>query len=77
MWASDTPPAWGVHVDGARALIKLRGISDSRSSLSRGLFRFVRKSVVRLYYILYPNVLASNQFRFLEDIEPYAALSAC
>jgi hypothetical protein len=40
-------PTWGAHVDGAAAILRLRGVRDMNSPLGRGLFSFVRKSVVR------------------------------
>ncbi|KAM5357465.1 hypothetical protein ACJZ2D_016231 [Fusarium nematophilum] len=40
------PSAWGAHVDGAAALVRFRGGSKVHSSISRGMFCFVRKSVV-------------------------------
>lgn len=43
----DTMPAWGAHVDGAAALVKFRSTSEVHSFLSRTMFWFVRKSVVR------------------------------
>lgn len=46
MWSSRTPPAWDSHVDGAAALVKMRGETNFHVSLSCDLFRFVRRSVV-------------------------------
>lgn len=45
--------AWGSHVDGAAALIKARGTSSSQSRLFHDMFSFVRKSVVRIFDIVY------------------------
>jgi hypothetical protein len=46
MFDSNTLPAWGSHVDGAAALVKIRGHMELTSPLSRSLFSFVRKNVV-------------------------------
>jgi hypothetical protein len=48
MCDSTTLPGWGMHVDGAAALIQVRGHGMLNSPLSRSLFFFVRKSVVSM-----------------------------
>lgn len=45
---SSSQSAWGAHIDGAVALVKLRGIRGMQSSLSRTMFWFLRKGVVSL-----------------------------
>lgn len=40
------PSAWATHVGGAAALVQYRGSNQLRSRLARGLFGFVRRSIV-------------------------------
>ncbi|CCF31906.1 C6 zinc finger protein [Colletotrichum higginsianum] len=42
----NTPSAWGAHVDGAAALVKFRNAKGVHTSLSRSMFRFIRRNVV-------------------------------
>ncbi|KAH7127954.1 C6 zinc finger protein [Dactylonectria estremocensis] len=46
VWDSNEPPAWGAHVDGAAAVMKLRTKNKLHTSVSRSLFFFIKKSVV-------------------------------
>ena len=43
--------AWNKHVDGAVALVKLRGSDQFKSKQSLNLFRAVRNAMVRLKYL--------------------------
>lgn len=40
--------AWGIHVDGAAALLRIRGSEALSLPLSRSMFCFVRKNIVWL-----------------------------
>ncbi|KAH7176944.1 C6 zinc finger protein [Dactylonectria macrodidyma] len=46
VWGSGETPAWGAHVDGAAAVMKLRTENKLHTSVSRSLFFFIKKSVV-------------------------------
>lgn len=47
MFDSKTLLAWGAHVDGVATLLKIRGHEALGSPVSRAIFFFVRKNVVR------------------------------
>jgi hypothetical protein len=47
MFDSKALLAWGAHVDGAAALVKMRGYEALSSPVSRSIFFFVRKNIVR------------------------------